>query len=196
MVNERIIEYPQIFQWLKPSGVVLDVGCVSSRLPIQLASLGFEVYGIDLGDYPCRHPKFHFYKVNLFEWTPPRKFDIVIFLSTLEHLGLGVYGEKKQADENTDKKAIDRVYEWMPTGGQLLVSVPFGKLEVTGKHRIYDSTRLRFVFPENKFRWVEEKYFARMNENWLPSSAEALKNVASSFLPTNGVAILNLEKHG
>ena len=47
LVNERIVEYPQIFQWLRPGSVVLDIGCVTSRLPIQLASLGYEVHGVD-----------------------------------------------------------------------------------------------------------------------------------------------------
>lgn len=194
LVNERIVEYPQIFQWLKPRGAVLDVGCVSSRLPVQLASLGYDVYGIDLADYPYKHPKFNFYKANLFEWASARKFDIIIFLSTLEHMGLGVYGENTMKDENADKKVIDRVYEWLVPGGQILVSVPFGKPEVTKKHRIYDLARLKFVFPEDKFRWVGEKYFMRANGNWAPSSADILKNIISQDLPVNGVAVLNLER--
>jgi len=38
LVNERVVEYPLILKWLDPElGKVLDIGCWSSRLPIQLA---------------------------------------------------------------------------------------------------------------------------------------------------------------
>ena len=47
LVNERIVEYPVVFKSIREPGRVLDIGCVSSRLPIQLASLGYDVHGLE-----------------------------------------------------------------------------------------------------------------------------------------------------
>src|SRR5262245_31050363 len=52
LLNERIVEYPVILRWMPDRGTVLDVGCVTSRLPLQLASLGHEVWGIDVRPFP------------------------------------------------------------------------------------------------------------------------------------------------
>ena len=82
----------------------------------------------------------------------------------------------------------------MKKGGQLLVTVPFGKPQITPKHRIYDLARLQYVFPETAFKWNDQKYFQRISEQWIPSTAEKLKEIASPKLPANGVALLNLER--
>jgi len=164
LVNKRIVEYPQIFRWIKPEGVVLDIGCVSSRLPIQLASLGYEVHGVDIRPYPFSHPNFHFHQVDIFNWTPNRSFDIIIMVSTLDHFGLGVYGDLVLPE--ADKVAIERISNWLSEDGQLLISVPFGKAGVTRKHRIYDLKRLEYLFSD--FKWVDQKYFKRVRGSWLP----------------------------
>ena len=194
LVNERIIEYPEIVRLLRPSGAVLDVGCVSSRLPVQLASLGYEVHGLDLRDYQFSHPNFHFHKGNIFDWKAPKRFDSVIFLSTLEHIGLGVYGEAAEQDTYADARAIERVREWLAPGGQLLVTLPYGKAGVTSKHRIYDEARLARVFPEAHFRRTRAHYYKRVGGNWMPASAGELHDVASPELPVNGVAVLDFER--
>lgn len=70
MVISRIFEYPLIFQNLDlESGRMLDVGCCGSKLPIELASLGYEVYGIDVNDYPLTHPNFIFIKQDVINST-------------------------------------------------------------------------------------------------------------------------------
>lgn len=190
LVNERIVEYTQILQWIKSTGKVLDVGCASSRLPIQLASLGYEVHGVDARNYPYKHPNFYFYKVDIFEWSPTMTFDIIILASTLEHLGLGGYGDLVLPEG--DRRVVAQVSKWLRRGGQLLVTVPFGKPEVTKKHRIYDIDRLKYLF--SNFKWVQQRFFERVEGAWVQSSAEKLKNVASSTLPPSGVAILDLER--
>jgi SAM-dependent methyltransferase len=188
-VNERIIEYPQILRWIRPHGTVLDVGCVSSRLPIQLASLGYDVHGVDTRSYPYTHPNFHFHRADIFEWVPQQPFDVVLLVSTLEHLGLGEYGDL--ALPEADREAVERVADWLSPKGQLLVSVPFGKAAVTKKHRIYNLERLRFLF--SSFEWVDQAYFQRVEGQWLPSDENRLRDVASPELPVNGVACLNLQ---
>ncbi|MEK7083515.1 MAG: class I SAM-dependent methyltransferase [Patescibacteria group bacterium] len=193
LVNERVIEYPYIFQRLKPNSVVLDIGCTSSRLPIQLASLGHEVHALDLLEYPFVHPNFHFHKANLFEWKPDRQFDSIILLSVIEHFGLGIYGDAKMAGDK-DKEAIERITSWLKPHGQLLVTTTYGKPCITHKHRIYDKARLDYIFPASVFKRVDERYHQRINGHWAPSTSLALRDIDSSSLPANGSIVLDMEK--
>src|SRR3989344_1134520 len=119
LVNERIIEYPEIVRLLRPSGAVLDVGCVSSRLPVQLASLGYEVHGLDLRDYQFSHPNFHFHKGNIFDWKAPKRFDSVIFLSPPGDIGLGGDGGGAEQGPDGDARRIEGRGGWLGSGGKL-----------------------------------------------------------------------------
>ena len=158
LINERIVEYPQIFQLIKPSGVVLDIGCMTSRLPLQLASLGYQVHGIDFRMYPFKHPNFHFHKGDVLSWSPKQSFDIILLISAIEHFGLGDYGDPVMDD--ADKVAVDKISSWLSKDGQFLVSVPFGKPAITSKQRVYDMERLKYVF--SGFEWIDQKYFKRI----------------------------------
>lgn len=189
-VNERIVEYPQILRWLPDNGSVLDIGCVSSRLPIQLASMGYTVHGVDTRPYPYTHPNFTFFRSDLFTWTPPRAYDVVCLVSVIEHFGLGGYGDLVVPD--ADLQAVTKIREWLVPGGTLLVSLPYGKADVTPKHRIYDAERLNHVF--GALERVREIYYQRINGAWMPSTAVALADVTSPDLPPNGVAVLELRK--
>lgn len=189
LANERVVEYPQILRWLRPQGSILDIGCVSSRLPMQLASLGYTVHGLDVRPYPFRHPNFTFYRADLFTWAPPQPYDIILLVSTIEHFGIGGYGDLQL--EDADFQALARITPWLAPGGQLLVSLPFGQAAVTDKHRIYDQARLARLFAG--FTWMEEAYFQRIDDTWRPTTAAALALVSSPALPTNGVAVLHLQ---
>ena len=190
LVNERIVEYPQILRWIRPQGRVLDIGCVSSRLPIQLASLGYAVHGLDVRPYAFSHPNFTFHRADLFQWSPPEPFDIILLISTIEHFGIGGYGDLQMAD--ADLRAMTQILQWLRPGGQLLVSLPFGVASITPKHRIYDAERLGSLFAG--LEWVEQAYFQRIAGAWQPSSAESLSQITSPTLPPNGVAVLHLCK--
>lgn len=193
LVNERVIEYPYIFRRIRPGGVVLDIGCTSSRLPIQLASLGYEVHGLDLLDYPFVHPNFHFHKANLFEWKPDHQFDSIILLSVIEHFGLGIYGDRKMTGDK-DKQAIEQITQWLKPHGQLLVTTTYGKPSITHKHRIYDKKRLDYIFPRSIYKRIDEQYHQRINNHWMPSTSLALDNIDSSSLPANGSVVFDMEK--
>ncbi len=189
-VNERIVENPQILRWLGSPCTVLDVGCVTSRLPIQLASLGFTVHGLDGREYPFKHPNFTFHKADLFHWEPDCTFDAVLLVSVIEHFGLGDYGDVTM--EDADFTAVDRLKGWIRPGGRLLVSVPFGRAMITPKHRIYDQDRLRKLF--NSFETTDEMFFRREGNHWFPCSGEDLRDADSSGMPPTGVAVLDLVK--
>lgn len=188
LVNERVVEYPLIFQWIRPSGRVLDIGCVSSRLPIQLASLGYAVHGLDVRPYPFAHPNLTFHQADVMTWEPAVAFDSVLLISTIEHFGLGGYGDSAVPD--ADRRAVERIRGWLAPGGQLLASVPFGQPALTYKHRVYGSDQLEALF--RGFRCVDARFFARLDGAWRPSTQDAVAQLASPELPVNGIVALNL----
>lgn len=187
--NERIVEYPMVFRLLPDRGKVLDVGCTSSRLPLQLASLGYEVHGVDLRPYPLAHPNFTFHQVDLLAADcpfPPSSFDIVTAVSCIEHFGLGAYGDSPE--QGGDLRFMAALRNLLRPGGTLILTVPYGRGGVTPKHRIYDATTLAHLV--TGFTRAEERYFRRVDGAWRPATAAELADVASPTLPVNGVVTL------
>lgn len=193
LTNERIVEYPMVFRLIRDQGRVLDVGCVSSRLPLQLASLGYEVHGVDLRPYPMTHPGFSFHRIDLLAQTipfAPESFDVVTAVSCIEHFGLGAYGESEVTGGDRRFMAVLRTL--LKKSGQLILTCPYGEGGVTPKHRIYDAlTLVRLI---EGFEVRREHYFRRSEDCWLPVTKGDLATVPSLSLPVNGVAVLDCVK--
>src|SRR5437763_9260591 len=103
-VNERAVEVAYVLRALAavPSGAsVLDVGATESLLSLSLASLGYNVTALDPRPYPLSHPQLEVVVAEVQRWEPNRTFDAGVCLSTIEHIGLGAYGEEKD-DERAD----------------------------------------------------------------------------------------------
>jgi SAM-dependent methyltransferase len=162
----RIFEYSFVLQRLLglPKGKVLDVGCASgiNFLAPTLATLGWQVYGIDGRKFRLNYPGFHF---TLGEITcmpfPDNEFDVVYAVSTLEHMGPGgeggIYGV---SNADADFKAVAEISRVLKPGGILLVTVPFGRPRVIKKwQRIYDEPRLLDLF--NRWQIQQRLCFIR-----------------------------------
>jgi 2-polyprenyl-3-methyl-5-hydroxy-6-metoxy-1,4-benzoquinol methylase len=123
----RLIEYHFIHSNIE-SDVrlkILDVGCGGTNLPIELANRGHEVYGIDAMPFPNQQ-NFTFVQGSL-EHIPfdNNFFDIVTAVSTIEHVGLGRYGDPISPDG--DKKAVEEIKRVVKPGGKVIVTIPSGK---------------------------------------------------------------------
>ena len=188
VTTERIIEYPQVFRWIRPQGSVLDIGCSTSRLPIELASLGYKVHGLDIRPYPFHHENFVFVQSNLFTWDSAAPFAIITAVSSIEHFGIGSYGDPSA--EEGDHRAIEKIKSLIKPNGQFLLSVPFGSWSVSETHRVYDLGHLQRLLAD--FAWIDNRFFRRHNRDWIPCKAEDLKNIPSDSLPLKGVVLLNL----
>lgn len=140
-VNERIVEVPyalSVLGRLAPGASVLDFGATESTVSLSLASLGLEVHAADLRPYPLAHPRIHPVVGPIEAWSgPPQPLDAVLSLSALEHVGLGAYGEEA-TDLGLDRRIVERFAGWLAPGGELVLTAPYGRAEVTATQRVYD----------------------------------------------------------
>lgn len=80
---------------------------------------------------------------------PSQSFDVVVAISTIEHIGLGHYANKQKQgdpkDPNGDIKALGRAWRWLRPGGLLYFDVPWNAGESYGvigtKFRVYDAAQ-------------------------------------------------------
>jgi 2-polyprenyl-3-methyl-5-hydroxy-6-metoxy-1,4-benzoquinol methylase len=138
--NERIVELPYVYRALariEPGASVLDVGAAESTLAYSLASIGFETTALDLHPYPLPHPRLNSVVGDILEWESDRTFDAVVCVSTLEHLGLGAYGEPEGGDDSPDSRALERIHALTRPGGLVVVTVPFGAASANTTQRSY-----------------------------------------------------------
>jgi SAM-dependent methyltransferase len=144
-VNERIVEVPFAFRALRdvaPPAAVLDVGCVESTVALSLATLGYRTCALDLRPYPFAHPNLEVAVARLEDFErEPESFDAVLCISTLEHVGLGWYGEERLAPE-ADRRAMERLRTLLVPGGLIVLTVPFGRASVDAVQRTYDDEGL------------------------------------------------------
>lgn len=181
IVNERIVEIPLVMQAIgRPRATILDVGCSESFLSLHLASMGHHVVGVDINEYEFRHPFLRFVKGDIFcvEF-PADYFDYIVFLSTLEHIGLGAYGDAPRGDR-ADAQAIQRVHRWLKPEGRVVLSVPYGSLGTTAFQRVYDEQSLHAVLKGFKVE-VQRWFKGEDHRHWIEVSKEEAADVDSLY---------------
>jgi SAM-dependent methyltransferase len=148
VVSEQIVESGLILRYVRPEERrVLDFGGYESVLPLTLSALGHEVTVLDQRPYPFKAPGLKGVTADLFgdHALPPESFDLVISVSTIEHLGLGRYDDREIPDG--DRLGVERLWRLVRPGGRLMATVPAGRPTVQRGYRTYDEARVRAVFP-------------------------------------------------
>jgi 2-polyprenyl-3-methyl-5-hydroxy-6-metoxy-1,4-benzoquinol methylase len=165
--SERLVEYGWVVRNIPVgSHTILDVGCFGTLFPIMLASLGFEVWGIDMRSYTASHPNFRFTKgdINTAALTQ-NYFDAITIISTIEHIGLNNDG---------DFACVKRLRTLLRPGGTILLTVPFGRSATFAGWRVYDKERLGKLLDGLKITGTQ--YAVEENGKWVNSTeAEANK---------------------
>ena len=146
--SEQVVEVPLVLRHLRPQDTrVLDFGGFESLLPLSLAALGHHVTVLDQRPYPFSHPRLQTVSRDIFGDLGGMEgdFDAVLSISTIEHLGLGSYGDIRQ--EDGDRHGVERLWSLVRPGGRLLATVPAGAAAVHRGYRVYDQQRLQRTFP-------------------------------------------------
>lgn len=71
---------------------------------------------------------------------PDASFDVVVGISSIEHVGLGHY-DNDPLDAQGDQHCMERVVRWLKPGGWVYLDVPFsmdGYRECGDEYRVYD----------------------------------------------------------
>jgi SAM-dependent methyltransferase len=183
-VSERIVETIFVHTHLPcPPARLLALGCSDSTNAIEMASLGFQVVGVDARPLPLRHPNFTMVPTRLDELPfEDECFDGVVTLSTLGHFGL----TSGQADE----QAVAEVFRVLKRGGRFILTVPFGRPAVTPTQRIYDRAQLDRLL--QAFRIVERGYGVPEGDSWSFTHDE--QRAAQTGEHLAAVCLLVLEK--
>ena len=175
-------------------GKMLDVGCVARLNPVPgtLASIGWEVYGIDMRQFKFRFPNFHFVLGDITKTDfPDNFFDAVSAVSTLEHIGLkGRYGIS-QGDSEGDARAVREIRRILRGGGRLLATLPCGpEAGQTALNRVYSCDSLQELFPD----WeIKDKVFYNQDSEgfWVPVTEEEVRGMERN---KEAIALLELAR--
>jgi Caenorhabditis protein of unknown function, DUF268 len=149
-VNERIVEMPfamGVLGRVPAPARILDVGSAESTFPLSAAALGYDVTAVDLRPLPYTHPNLASFTGRFEDWPAPSEpFSVVFLISTIEHVGLGAYGETPygQVDpgEGSDRAMLARIRTLLAPRGLLVLTTPYGTGAVSNFERVYDEDSL------------------------------------------------------
>ena len=135
----------------------LVMGSISPWVECLLLHFGAsEVFTSEYNLPICEYPHLNFIDANK---EINIKFDIVISFSSLEHMGLGRYGDK--IAPNADLDSSIEIYDILNTGGMYICGIPVienGEGYIDGNmHRIYDKNRIDKLF--SLFKYVGKADF-------------------------------------
>lgn len=210
---ERAVEIPLAFHFLatlEQKMPLLEVGNVLRNYENALSE-GYGIWSRRIIDKFERAPDVE--NIDLLELPTHEKYQTIVSISTVEHVGQGVvpeetYGEQHQTrDVEAPLKAVAKIYDLLEVGGHALITVPFGKL-IDGEWYIQWSTDyLKLLF--TKFELSQQAFsvhflrkvaMQRQGENplqhWVEALEEDLKDVEynAGWQGAGGIAVLELTK--
>lgn len=140
--------------------IIVDMGggfSYSTITPVLLRLHKSKIFSIDVLDYP-RKSKYGIKYItgDCTNTNLPNNFaDAVTLISTLEHIGLGRYGDPM--DIIGDIKTMQEVKRILKSGGHAIITIPYGYPTVVfNLHRVYDSGRIKKL--TNGFKIIRKEY--------------------------------------
>ena len=138
-VTERIVEVPfamAALSRLERGARILDVGSAESTFPLSAASLGYKVTAVDPRPLAYSHPNLQSHASLIEDWhVPSEPFAAAFLISTIEHVGLGAYGERRYGNPEhgvgADVAFLDRVRELLAPDGLMILTAPYGTRDMT-----------------------------------------------------------------
>lgn len=181
-MNERIVEWAFVlshFGDINHPKKILDFGCSRGWLPLALSSLGNKVVGVDFRDFPFDAIGFDFQKRNILD-IKENKFDYIISLSTLEHVGLGAYNE--DYDEDALHKVVQKINQLLEKDGLFILTLPVGKSSIDCFMRSFSPEEIKELLVNKNFKLYSEYYFKRTeNKYWSSCSSDEISGISNDM---------------
>lgn len=128
-----------------PQGAhVLEVGCAEADWSAPMKALRPDLHITSLDVRKCKRDAADVLVVGDVmtpERFPSASFDAIVSVSTIEHIGLGGYGDPRHPDGDTI--AMGRLRSYLKPDGWMYFDVPYGAYEVHGSWRRYDEATLQ-----------------------------------------------------
>lgn len=150
---------------------VAVLGSVTPWYESMILAYGGNPTTIEYNKILTNEPRINVMTVEEFRKNP-RQFDLLISISSIEHDGLGRYGDP--INPYGDFDAMNEMKGMLNEGGMLILAVPVGiDLLVWNAHRIYGPLRLSLLF--NGWKLIDssgfsENDFAISQENYTPQA--------------------------
>lgn len=167
VLGERQVEIPWVVNQLqKTSGSCLDVGSAGADYLLDLKDHGRNVTRLDQN----KIPEDGFSTIiagDIRSVGFSDKFDTVMFISSLEHVGLSAYGfiEKDTTDPvEIQRLAFERAFSFVKNDGIMIVTLPFGCFENSGWYITYTREMVDALIGAKEV--ICENYFTLDKETW------------------------------
>ena len=186
-LDERIIEYPWVMSRIRNSGLILDAGSTfNNELILKhkiISSRKILIYTLE-ADWITLNPNvsyiFSDFRYSLLK---DKLFDIIVCISTLEHVGFGgdfrkwsKYNLYPNEDVNAYKEVLMEFSRMLTREGQFLLTVPFGRYENHGWLRQFDKKLISTIHSAFEGQLKDECYYRYNGECWELSDSEACCN--------------------
>ena len=190
-------EYDFVMDNIHSTGTrILDVGSTGSPLPLKLAKKGYNVYSIDVRNYHEKHPNLTVVNADI-KNTPFSDdfFDVITCVSTIEHIGLGAYGDPKY--DVGGESAMGEFKRILKKHGRLILTTPFaGEYKVLplrdAYERIHNYEKIRALF--NGWEILKEEYYIpEKAKHWIKATRDGAEKVYDVY-PRSNLSCFVLEK--
>jgi hypothetical protein len=183
-LDERVIEYPWVLARLRTEGWIMDAGSTFNAplildLP-QIEDRHLLIYTLGT-DYITLRPTVSYLFGDLRETVlKDAIFESIVCISTLEHIGYGLdfrqWSQARRypdADPDSFKQALAEFSRLLKPGGQLLLTVPYGRREDHGWLQQFDRDGVAAIKSAFGGRTAGEAYYKYGAEGWQIAAAEA-----------------------
>ena len=178
--SERTVEIAfieeMILKYHRPNSIVLDVGGVpSDSMHFQPIYKTIQEQGIDyrVSDFRGGHYRGDFVSYDFKD----EKFDLIIFLSSLEH-----FPQCTESDvvyrEGEDRKGYEKALSILQKNGTVLLTVPFGMHRWQEYHQNYDWDGILNLTEGSSI--VESFTYRLIDEEWVLSDPLTMDDIIYS----------------
>ncbi len=106
-------------------------------------------------------------------------FDYITAISSVEHIGLGAYGEEQR--ESALYEITQKLSHLLKQGGKIIITVPFGRRYQDGFLRSFIHEEILSLFRSDNLKLITERFYRRTDFKFYePVNVEEAKEVYNS----------------